>query len=371
MNSARAALFTGNTGELTLTYRPDPRPNPGEVLVRVLACTLCGSDGHSFSGRRQVPVPTVLGHEIVGEIAYLPNPAPRDLEGRVLQIGDRVTWAIVAHCGTCFYCCHGLPQKCERAVKYGHEVERPSNYWRGGLADYCLLAPGTSILRLPSEIPLGVACPANCATATVAAAWESVEQASQGVPVDLTRWRVGIWGAGLLGLTACAMARSAGVAEVIAVDPFPRRRMLAHAFGATQCFAPSEVPSTIPYFTEGKGLDAILDFTGAPSAFYSQFAHVRMGGRLVLVGAVFPAAPVSLRLDEWVRRQISLCGIHNYAPRHLQRAVEFLHRHHNHFPFVDVVSDWFPLEEAESAFAAARDPHKIRVGVCPDLTKRG
>src|SRR5262249_39058127 len=148
-----------------------PAPQTGETLVTVLGCTLCGSDLHSVDGRRTVPVPTVLGHEIVGTIAAFGDASPqRDFAGRELRVGDRITWGIVASCGKCFLCCRGLPQKCAHAVKYGHESLRPGRELLGGLADHCLLTPGTAIVRLPEALPLGVACPASCATATIAAA---------------------------------------------------------------------------------------------------------------------------------------------------------------------------------------------------------
>lgn len=124
----------------------------GERLVRVTACTICGSDLHTLAGRRTAPAPSILGHEAVGiEVAT----------------GRRVTWSILACCGECDRCRRGMEQKCERLFKYGHGMHAgaPS----GGLSELIVLRPGTLVLEVPEGLADEVVCPANCATATVAA----------------------------------------------------------------------------------------------------------------------------------------------------------------------------------------------------------
>jgi alcohol dehydrogenase len=92
---------------------------------------------------------------------------------------------------------------------------------------------------------------------------------------------------------------------------------------------------------------------------------LRTGGTFVVLGAVFPSSPVELPLEQLVRRCLTLRGIHNYAPHHLQTAVQFLSDHHRRFPFADLVREWHPLADIEQAFRAARDPNSIRVGIKP------
>ena len=96
---------------------------PGEVLAEVICCTLCGSDLHTFAGRRQGPAPTILGHEILGRVVEIGGDGSlSDWNGQPLNIGDRITWSIAASCGQCFFCERDLPQKCERLFKYGHQA---------------------------------------------------------------------------------------------------------------------------------------------------------------------------------------------------------------------------------------------------------
>lgn len=356
MTRALAAVFDGTPQHISLRELTAPRPGRGELLVRVAGCTLCGSDLHSFDGRRTVPVPTILGHEIVGEIEELGTPAV-DVAGQPLRIGDRVTWAIVAHCGSCFYCRRGLPQKCLQAVKYGHEAFRPGRELLGGLAEYCLLTPGTSIVRLPDELPLSVACPASCATATIVAALEAAG--------ELRDRSLCIFGAGMLGLTACAMAHALGVAQVVCVDPQASRRQRARAFGATRVAASEELGDVMRDSIDPQGFDAVLELSGHSQAIAAAVPILRMGGTLVLVGSVFPGAPMSVSPEQIVRRQLTLRGIHNYAPRHLALAVDFLAAQQRRYPFAELVSEWLPLSSIDAAFALSGQPEVIRIGVTP------
>lgn len=358
MKLCLAAIFDGTPGAMAIREVPLPDLQGSEILVRVLGCTLCGSDLHSFDGRRSVPVPTILGHEIVGEIvAFGSDALKHDFMQQELMIGDRVTWAIVASCGDCFYCQRGLPQKCLKSVKYGHEILRSREELLGGLAEYCLLMPGTAVVRLPSDIPLSVACPANCATATIVAALEAVG--------PLQNQNVCIFGAGMLGLTACAMARCLGAATVVCVEPDADRRERARQFGATHVTDGAGLAAVAQQAGLAHGFDAVVELSGHPSTFDIAWPLIRMGGTLVLVGSVFPAPPVPIAFEQIVRRQLTIRGIHNYGPRHLATAVQFLAQHHHEFPFGDLVKQWIPLDSIAEAFTLAKDPGAIRIGVRP------
>ncbi len=341
--TSRAVVFPGPGQPLEVRTFPVPSPSRGEILVRVAACTLCGSDLHSLEGRRPVPVPTILGHEMIGRIeAFGPDAPQSDLAGRPLRLGDRVSWGVAASCGRCYFCRHDLSQKCESLVKYGHEPLRPGKELLGGLAEHCLLVRGSAIMRLPASLSPAVACPASCATATVAAALEKAG--------ELAGARVLVVGAGMLGVTACAMARTRGAAEVLCLDIDAQRRERAVAFGATRLAEPAGLSQVVAAASEGRGVDVLLEMSGSPEAFDNAFPAVRTGGCFVLVGSVFPARPVSLPLEQLVRRHLSLHGIHNYAPRHLQAAVDFLEGASD-YPLAELVRDWIPLDKLPDALA--------------------
>ncbi len=338
---------------------PLPEPLGTEVLVAVVACTICGSDLHSIHGRRSVPTPTILGHEILGRVvAFGPEAARVDAAGRPLGLGDRVTWSIVASCGVCFFCGHDLPQKCERGFKYGHEAFQPGRELSGGLADHCLLAPGTAIFRVPDELSDAVACPSSCATATVAAALEA------GAPI--AGRSVLILGAGMLGVTAAAWCRALGALDVIACDQDLERLATALAFGATRTCLPSQLIDIVAEQTGGRGIDLALELSGAPDAIEAALPCLRTGGTLVMVGSVFPSRPVSIVPERLVRGCITMRGVHNYAPRHLDSALRFL-AEHPEFPFGSLVAPWRPLSELNELVARGLSLGFLRIGVRPEI----
>ena len=358
--TSRAMVFHEAGRALELRTFQLPSLAEGEVLVRVTCCTLCGSDIHTFEGRRSTPLPTILGHEIIGQVAQLPaGPGVCDHHGHRLKIGDRITWSVAASCGGCFFCNDGLPQKCQRLFKYGHEQIFQQHSLSGGLADHCHLAPGTAIFRLPPILSDAVACPANCATATVAAAIRCAGDCEGRVVL--------IQGAGMLGLTAAAMARWAGAREVIVCDTQPERLPRANSFGATRTASvnqsQAELEATVAEVSSGRGVDIAVDVSGTPAAIETGIGLLRVGGRYVWVGAVFPTRPVAISPETIVRNILSIHGVHNYGPEDLSTAVSFLRDNHRRFPFEELVAKEFALEDANAAFRHAADSGALRVAV--------
>jgi putative phosphonate catabolism associated alcohol dehydrogenase len=339
----RAAVFRGVPGRLTLEAFARPMLEEGEVLVRVMAATICGSDRHTVEGRRHVPMPTVLGHEIVGEVVESKRPD--------VAKGERVTWAIVANCGSCGPCGMELPQKCVFGHKYGHEAfgdGASRSILSGGFAEMIVLAAKTHVVQVPDHVPLAVAAPANCATATVMAAVEGMGAGRS----------VLIAGCGLLGLTACAVMRSRGASRIVAVDPDAGRRSRAVEFGADEAHEPGD--RAIP-----EEFDAALDFAGDSDVISWLLTRLCLAGRLVLVGRVAPGPSVSVDPERIVRRCLTIRGVHNYAPRHLDEAVDFLGGKGVRFPFEAAVGRWFALDEIETAFRLAAQPAHLRIGIRP------
>lgn len=334
--------------------------SPGEVLVRVTCCTICGSDLHTFCGRRTAPRNCVLGHEIIGTIDAWKGPTPEDVEGRKLSVGQRVTWAMAVGCGDCFFCNQQLSQKCERLFKYGHQSptgEVPT----GGLSQYCILVPGTPIFGVPESLSDFVACPANCATATVSAALRLISQTH-----TIEGSSVLVVGAGMLGLTAAAQLSVAGASQILVADPDLKRLELGRSFGATECIDSKDVNSlstAIDLVTKGRGVDIALDFAGVLPAVETALNSVRVGGCVLLAGSVFPMDELRISPETVVRKMLTIRGLHNYGLTDLKQALKFLERNQTRFPFHNLVNAIFPLEQAEKAFEVGRDLRPIRVAI--------
>ncbi|HEX4606626.1 MAG TPA: zinc-binding dehydrogenase [Urbifossiella sp.] len=353
----RAAVFNGPDRPLELAGYPTPEPRAGEVLVRVACCTLCRSDLHTHAGRRAEPLPAVLGHEIVGTIAaFGPGTAQTDFRGTPAAAGTRVTWAVAVGCGGCFFCADGLPQKCETPFKYGHRRADPGRP-AGGLSGYVVLVPGTDWLVVPDEIPDRVAAPANCATATAAGILRAAG------PVEGRS--VLVLGAGVLGVTACAMARAAGARVVLAADPLPANRDRAGRFGATHTAPTGAGLTAVAGLTAGRGADVVLELAGTADAVAAALALARVGGTVVLAGTVAPVGTVPLDPEAVVRRMLTVRGVHNYHPRDLAAAIDFLAGPGLEYPFAELVGSVYALGEADQAFADAHARPGVRVAVVP------
>ena len=334
-----AAVFHGAGQPLELCELSIPPLEPGELLVEVTLSTICGSDLHTFTGRRSCECPTILGHEIVGQVVESSG-SILDLFGNEVRFGDRITWSIAASCGECFFCSNTLPQKCEHLAKYGHEPLGTRGLV-GGLAKHCRLMPGTAIIRIPDSLSDAQACPASCCTATAAAALRTAG------PVE--RASVLILGAGSLGLTAAAMALQQRAATVFLADIDDAR--LTPAAALAGCTA---VHEWCPPRNSGS-TDAAE--TGADL--------LRIGGRLILVGAVFPGRAMELSPEKVVRRLLRIEGVHNYRPEDLRAAIEFLESAPADSPARNLVEREFRLDEVNEAFEFALDHRPLRVSVRP------
>ena len=157
-----AAVWVGTGVELQKVEVPDL--TDGDTLVRVRLATVCGSDLHTVSGRRDAPCPSVLGHEAVGEVVALGD-------HNQLRVGDRVVWSVTVACGQCDRCGSGRTAKCHTVRKVGHEPFDGDWPLSGAYAEHIVLPRGIAVVRVPDTMPDAVAAPAACATATVMATW--------------------------------------------------------------------------------------------------------------------------------------------------------------------------------------------------------
>jgi len=339
--AATAMVWIGEGHPHEMIAVPGVALGDGDVLVAVEMSTICGSDVHTVQGRRSAPVPLVLGHESVGRVIAIGDAGALDSSGTPLRIGDRVVWSVTISCGSCDRCSAGFPQKCRTLGKYGHDRIGGQGDLTGTFGSHVQLRSGTSIVRVPETLSASVLAPAACATAT---AWAAVARAGRSLEGAAVR----VHGAGLVGLSAAAIAAEHG-ASVEVLDPNPARRALAARFGATRLT---------------RDPDVVIEASG--HAVAEAVDGVAVGGTVVLVGSVFPADPVPLDAESIVRRLVTIAGVHNYTGPELAETVAFLSGRGRAYPFAEAVGEVRPLSELDDALAAASAPDApLRIGLVP------
>ncbi|WP_114940128.1 zinc-binding dehydrogenase [Mucilaginibacter endophyticus] len=324
------------------------------ILVRNRYTTLCGSDIHTFCGHRKEPDEVVLGHEIAGDILWLPQEETvKDMRGETVAIGDRVTWSIFAVPPGIEAPRLDLPQKSEQLFKYGHAQASTHDLFNGGLADYCVLRPNTAFLKISPEIPLKVAATISCAHATVAGALR--------VAGDIAGKSVLVFGAGLLGISCVSMCREAGAKWVGLIDNDEVRLGWGPKFGADEIFTFAKNNDDGRF--AWPDADLVFDMTGHPEAMKAGVESLALGGSAIWIGAVFPAAPVPVDAQLIVRRVLGIKGLHNYNYDDFLNAAIFIENNYRKYPFEQLVEKEFTLNEVDNAFRYATESKPVRVGV--------
>lgn len=361
--TSKAAVMLAINEPLEIREYPLPKVESGAMLVKVLCCTICGSDIHTWIGRRAGPMPAILGHEIVGEIVGLGDGVTHDSGDRPLEVGDRITWTMMDNCGKCYYCREkNLTMKCPHLKKYGHDSCEHPPHLQGGFAEHCYITPGTCVIKIPDNLTNEEAAPANCALATVCAGWDTLDVR----PFE----NVLIQGAGALGIYASALAGHFGCNRVIVTDVFDHRLDFVKEFGATDVIntkgmTEDEIVSAIQDLTRGYGVDAAMEAAGVPSIIPIGLRALRKGGRMVLHGTSFPGADFVYDASDIIWRWLQIRGVHNYDVKHLQMGVDFLSQTRHKFPFHKLVTHRYRLNEINEAMRLAESGVGIRVAVFP------
>jgi alcohol dehydrogenase len=361
--TARAAVYQAPKAPFVIKQYPLRAAGPGEVLVRNTMSTICRSDIHSWEGRRPNPCPGILGHEIIGVIEELGAGIETDMRGQPLGLGDRITWTEFFSCGRCFHCVVlAMPQKCVSVRKYGHDFADLEPHFLGGFAEYCYILPGTEILRLPDAMSDKEATPLNCGVATMISVTEACDIALGDCVV--------VQGLGLLGLYGCAMAKARGARLVIGLDAVDDRLKMARSFGADQTIDVSatgeqDLVKAVRDLCRPDGADVVMEVCGVPAVIPAGLAMLRTGGRYTLAGLVNPHSDVTIDANMILKRWITLRGIHNYHPRHLIQALDFVMSNRERFDFARIVDSTFRLDQLDEAFRRAGERSVLRAAIVP------
>ena len=294
---------------------PEPTAGQGEVLVKVQACGICGSDIHGMdgrSGRRQMPI--VMGHEAAGEIIGLGDGVTD------WNLGDRVTFDSTEYCGECDECKEGLVNLCPNRRVLGVS---PGEYRRHGCFAEKIALPTRILYRIPEALsyekaafaePVSIALHAvNLADGIeVGEAFAPTEDHCHDGGCDCEPEAKGgiavVVGAGLIGLLVIQALKARGWEKVIAVDLDDKRLELALKLGAEEVFNAKQegLAMHIRQICGGDGADASFEVVGAAAPLDLAIRSVRKGGQVVLIGNLQPNTPFPLQ--EVVTRQLTLKG---------------------------------------------------------------
>jgi 2-desacetyl-2-hydroxyethyl bacteriochlorophyllide A dehydrogenase len=325
--------------EVAVRDAPDPEPGSKEVLIRVAACGICGTDQHIFHGDVGGPFPLIGGHELVGEVVGVGEEMVEDI-----RVGQRVAVDPNVSCGSCFFCQRGQVNHCVRLSVIG--VTRD-----GGFADY-VVAPETHVYPV-GDMDYEVAAfiePISC------------------VVYGLKRLRIPvgadalIYGAGPIGLLMLQLVNHGGAGAVTIVDLEQDKLDLARTLGAGEVVLAGGGADAALRAISPLGFDVVIDCTGVPAVVEHMFEHVRNEGKLLFFGVNPTEARISISPFEVYRRDLEVLG--TFALRYTFHDAMALLRSGT----VDVrplVSDRFPIDAFPEALELAGSGKALKVQIQP------
>lgn len=337
------AAVLPSAGRVEIEDLPRPEAGPDEIVVKVGACGLCGTDQHIFegSGHLTIDFPLVPGHELAGKVVD----TGRNVDW--LKCGDRVALDPNIHCGHCFYCHRGDVHLCENLQALG--VTR-----NGGFEEYCL-SPARQAILLPNNVSTlmgGLAEPVACC---LHGADRLAVQPGETVL---------ILGGGFIGLVLLQLAKAAGAGAVIVSEPFAARREKALELGASRAVDPNteDLDAIVLEATEGRGADACIEAAGRVQTAEQAVNLARRGGRVLFFGVVPEGRMAQVSPFDIYRKELTILGSFVNPFTHA-RAVQMLSE--GVVKVEELVSHRFPVRDFEKALETARTADAVKVVVCP------
>jgi L-iditol 2-dehydrogenase len=347
MDATMRALvkYDHGPGAMELRRVPVPQPGPDEVLIRVEACGICGTDVHILHGRFACDPPVIVGHEFSGVIAA----AGAAVQG--WSVGDRViAEQHVGSCGQCEFCLTGRRQFCPHKRSPGYRSD-------GAFAEYIVIA--SSLLhRVPQRVSLHQAALVEPMGITAAAVLGKA-----GVKPGET---VVLLGCGAISLLTLQMVRACGAGKVLVtgIEADERLRFAAaRQFGADRCIRSDRVDAVEAVMEEtgGAGADLAVDLSGSPRAVEEGLRMLKKDGRFCAVG--LPSQPVSLPWADLVLRAPTLFFSYSSDYRAWERCLGMLDRGEVRTELF--LRRTFSLEEWEEAFRTAESAEALKVLILP------
>lgn len=325
----RVGMYYNNL-DVRIEEMPKPKIGTDEIIVKVVASGICGSDVLEWYRIKKAPI--VLGHEIGGEIVEVGDDVDK------YKIGQRVFVSHHVPCNTCYYCLRGHHTACETLHN--------TNFYPGGFAEYIRI-PAINVDRgvfpLPDEITYDQAVfiePLSC-----------VIRAQRLVNLK-TGQTVAVIGSGISGLLHIMLAKALGAGRVIATDIDKKRVEMAKKLGAEAVFnATDDVPIRIRESNSGRLADLVIVCTGVMSAFKQALKSVDKGGTVLCFATSKPGEDLSVPINEFWQNEIRLMTSYGNAPIDAIEAIELIRA--GCIPVEKLISHKLPLSEIQEGFIMA------------------
>jgi L-idonate 5-dehydrogenase len=333
--------------DLRLEPREVPTTQPKEVLIRLGAGGICGSDLHYFHDGRvadfRIRQPMILGHEVAGEVMACGT------EVESVKPGDRVAVNPAKYCGVCPQCRAGRAHLCSQVRFFGSASRFP--HVQGGFAEFFVATDSQCV-----PVTSGISYPEMACAEPLAVALHAVNQAG-----TLTGKTVLVTGAGPIGLLVATAAKFAGASEVTITDRFPAPLAVATKLGIDHTLNVAEHPDALKEFILDQGeFDVALEASGAVAALINCFESVKPAARIVQVGMLSSA---QLPLGRIISREIEFVGTFRFYQEYPQ-AVKLLES--GRINVQPLITHRLPLKAALEAFGVASDRNQaIKVSLVP------
>jgi len=358
MADCRAAVITEHNKPLEIQRVPIPQLQPGALLVRLEVSTLCGTDVHRWHGPLGGgdALPIITGHEPCGIVEAI-NGERTDILGNPVQPGERVVWSYVA-CGSCYYCAVALqPCICRGRASWGHNRSDQYPYLLGSCAEYMYVPPQCLIVKVPEEVSSASAAAAACAYRTVMHGFDKLGAVK-------SHETVLIQGSGPLGNFATAVARDHGAKQVLVIGAPANRLQVTKRMGADAVLNLEEVTDPadrrqwVRQHTSGRGADVIFQVANN-TAVPEGLSMLRDGGRYVHIGA---GGKATIAVSD-LPGEMVLHTIRSGEPRHWLQALDFLASRRNTYPFEQMISASYRLEQINEAMEAMASYQVVKAAI--------